>query len=145
MLPKTAVFLVCGVLLFTNGVGGQTATIAQAPGTAQDRPRTAAKATRTTEAPQIDGKLDEPLCRRATPLENFVQAEPFEGQPASERTEVRVLYDDRYLYVGVTCYDSDPSQIIVSDARRDASMTEMDSFQVIFDTFHDRQNGFVFG
>ena len=133
MFDKSAVFVALGVLLVADAAGGQTG------------PRVAAKATRTTEAPQIDGNLDEALWRRAVPLENFTQAEPFEGQPASERTDVRILYDDRYMYIGVTCYDSDPSQIIVSDARRDASMTDMDSFQVIFDTFHDRQNGFIFG
>src|SRR5207245_1865309 len=101
--------------------------------------------TRTTTAPKIDGILDEAIWQQATPLANFVQAEPFEGQPATELTEVRILYDDLNLYIGAICYDSDPSQIIVSDARRDASMSEMDSFQVILDTFHDRQNGFIFG
>ena len=133
------------VLVFAPAAGGQTATPAQSRNVAQTSPRVTATATRTAEAPRIDGNLDEASWQAATSLENFVQAEPFEGEPATEKTGVRILYDDRYLYVGVTCYDSDPSQIIVSDARRDASMTEMDAFQVIFDTFHDRQNGFIFG
>ena len=79
------------------------------------------------------------------PLTGFVQAEPLEGQPASERTEVRILYDDEAIYVGVTLHDSDPSQIVTTDTSRDAGLGDMDSFQIIFDTFHDQQNGFVFG
>ena len=52
------------------------------------------------------------MWQSATPLTGFVQAEPFEGQPASERTEVRILYDDEAIYVGVDLHDSDPSQIV---------------------------------
>ncbi len=55
------------------------------------------------------------------------------------------LYDDQAIYFGVICYDSEPSQIIVTDARRDAGLTDTDSFQIILDTYLDRQNGFVFG
>ena len=47
--------------------------------------------------------------------------------------------------MGVICYDSEPDRILVTDSRRDASLRDTDSFQVIFDTYHDRQNGFVFG
>ena len=67
------------------------------------------------------------------------------GLPGSENTEVRLLYDDEAIYVGVTLHDRDPSLIVTTDTRRDAELDEMDSFQMIFDTFHDRQNGFVFG
>ncbi len=49
------------------------------------------------------------------------------------------------MYIGVVCYDRDPSSIVVSDARRDAPLDDSDSFQMIFDTYRDRQNGFVFG
>ncbi|MCZ6601052.1 MAG: DUF5916 domain-containing protein, partial [Acidobacteria bacterium] len=58
---------------------------------------------------------------------------------------MRIIYDDRFLYVGVICFDDDPAGIIVADSRRDASLDEADSFQVVFDTYHDLQNGFVFG
>jgi hypothetical protein len=104
-----------------------------------------ATAARTAEAPVFDGNVDDLAWQQATPLVDFVQAEPVEGEPASEKTEVRLLYDDRYVYVGVICYDSDPSQINVSDTRRDAILTDMDSFQIVVDTYHDRQNGFMFG
>ena len=107
--------------------------------------RLAATAFAIAEAPMIDGLLNEPAWQQAPPLTNFMQAEPFEGQPASEGTEVRILYDDDAIYVGVTLHDSDPSQIVTTDTRRDADLSEMDSFQIVFDTFRDQQNGFVFG
>ncbi len=102
-------------------------------------------ASRITEAPSIDGALDERVWQEAIPLTGFVQAEPFEGSPASEHTEVRILYDDEAIYVGVVLHDRDPSLIVTTDTRRDANLEEMDSFQMIFDTFRDQQNGFVFG
>ena len=104
-----------------------------------------AMATRTTEVPNIDGQLDDAAWRQATPIADFVQTEPSEGQPASEATEVRILYDDRAIYVGVMAFDSDPAHIVTSDARRDSALSGQDSFQLIFDTYHDRQNGFIFG
>ena len=100
---------------------------------------------RSNVAPVIDGVVDEPMWGEATPLTNFVQAEPFEGRPASQRTEVRILYDDDAIFLGVTLHDTDPSRIVTTDTSRDAGLGNQDSFQVIFDTFHDRQNGFVFG
>ena len=94
----------------------------------------------------LDGDvLGDPVWRQAEPVSTFWQERPDEGQPASERTEVRSVYTADTLYLGVVCYDRDPKSIVVSDARRDASLDETDSFQVIFDTFRDRLNGFVFG
>src|SRR5439155_16716562 len=147
LLKRVALSLsaVLSIFVLAHPASGQTAAPASSRTVSQAKPRVTAAATRTTEAPKIDGNLDEAIWQQAGPLANFVQAEPFEGQPATELTEVRVLYDDLNLYIGAICYDSDPSQIIVSDARRDASMSDMDSFQVILDTFHDRQNGFIFG
>ena len=107
--------------------------------------RPVSSASRVTEALSIDGALDEQVWQQATPLTGFVQAEPFEGQPASEHTEVRILDDDDAIYVGVVLHDRDPSLIVTTDSRRDAELDESDSFLMIFDTFLDRQNGFVFG
>ena len=115
---------------------------------AQTKPGSAnvASAIRATEVPTLDGDvLGDPAWKSATPITSFVQEQPDEGQPASEKTEVRVIFTADTLYVGVMLYDSDPSGIIVSDARRDAPMDDTDSFQMIFDTYRDRQNGFVFG
>ena len=99
---------------------------AVAPATPGSRP--VASAAHVTEAPVIDGMLDDRMWQDATPLDGFVQAEPFEGQPGSETTEVRILYDDEAIYVGVVCYDRDPALIVTTDTRRDAGLGDMDSF-----------------
>lgn len=109
-----------------------------------DRPTLAAE--RVPSAPVVDGDvLADPAWDGLPAATGFVQTTPDEGEPATERTEVFVGFDDDTLYVGVVCHDRDPDRIIVSDSRRDASLDETDSFQVIFDTFGDRQTGFVFG
>jgi hypothetical protein len=108
--------------------------------------RPAHSASRVTDVPpSIDGALDDAAWQDVVPLTHFVQAEPFEGQPASENTEVLILYDDEAIYVGAVLHDRDPSLIITTDSRRDAELDGMDSFVMILDTFQDRQNGFVFG
>jgi hypothetical protein len=105
-----------------------------------------ATAARATEAPTIDGDVaGDPAWQAATPITSFWQEQPDEGQPASEKTEVRVIFTADTLYVGVILFDTDPGGIVVSDARRDAPMDDTDSFQMIVDTYRDRQNGFVFG
>ena len=92
----------------------------------------------------IDGALDEEPWRTAQPAGDFVQAEPQEGEPASERTEVRIAYDGAALYIGVVCHDTPPSALVVNDIRKDFGAGEQDSFELILDTFADRRNGFVF-
>jgi hypothetical protein len=108
-------------------------------------PRPMAQAVKIDEALTIDGRLDEGMWQSAPPVSGFVQAEPFQGRPVSEDTEVRILYDEEAIYVGVTLFDADPSLIVTTDSRRDPDLGAMDSFQLIFDTFNDKQNGFVFG
>ena len=92
----------------------------------------------------LDGSLDEEVWRAAVPAADFVQAEPHEGQPATEPTEVRVAFDADALYIGVLCRDSMPAALIVNDIRKDFMPGEQDTFEVILDTFADRRNGFVF-
>jgi hypothetical protein len=97
------------------------------------------------ETPVIDGRVDEDIWMQAEVVTDFIQSEPHEGEPATEKTEARILYTDRAIYFGIICYDSEPSRIIVTDTRRDSDLSEMDSFLIILDTYYDRQNGFVFG
>ena len=94
---------------------------------------------------RVDGTLDDKAWQQAPVLSTFWQVQPYEGQPASEQTEVRLVYTADTLYVGVVCHDREPGRIIVADARRDSPLTETDSFTMILDTYRDRQNGFVFG
>ncbi len=105
-----------------------------------------ARPARVVVGPEIDGDvLGDPAYRDAVPATGFVQSRPFEGQPASERTEVRIVHTDDTLYFGIVCYTADPATIIAADSRRDSDLTETDSFQIILDTYHDGLNGFVFG
>src|SRR3954468_6778641 len=67
----------------------------------------------------VDGALDEEIWRAGEPADGFIQAEPHEGQPATELTDVRVVFDRDALYIGVVCHDTDPSAIIVNDIRKD--------------------------
>ncbi len=103
-------------------------------------------AARLTAAPTIDGAVQDDIAwQGAMPATGFTQVRPFAGEPASQRTEVFVGFTDDALYIGVVCYDSDPDKIVVADSRRDSDLDVTDSFQVILDVFHDKQNGFVFG
>jgi len=100
------------------------------------------------QAPVLDGKvLGDAAWANASvqAAEGFWQVRPFEGAPATQRTEVRIGFTDDTLYIGVVCFDEDPDGIIVTDSRRDSSLDETDSFRVIIDSYLDRQNGFVFG
>ena len=97
-------------------------------------------------APLMDGDvLGDPAWADVVSATGFRQTAPDEGQPASERTEVRVVFTADTIYFGIVCYDRDPAAIIVTDSRRDSSLSNSDSVQLILDTFLDRQNGFVFG
>jgi hypothetical protein len=96
-----------------------------------------------TESPKIDGALDEAVWQTANPIDTFVQQEPREGQPATDRTEVRILYDKGHLFIGVHAYASEP--VVATEMRRDADrLFDEDNFQVILDTFHDSRNGYMF-
>jgi hypothetical protein len=92
----------------------------------------------------LDGALDEEVWRAAAPADGFIQAEPREGEAATEQTEVRVAFDRDALYIGVICRDAAPAGLIVNDIRKDFTAGEQDSFEMILDTFADRRNGFVF-
>lgn len=119
---------------------------AQDPMTTDDRPPVPeAAAVLVTEPPVIDGVLDDVAWADAPILNNFVQREPTEGRPVSERTEIRIVYDDSALYVGAWMFVEDISSIIVGETRRDASLENTDAFLMVIDTYRDGQNGFVFG
>ena len=107
-------------------------------------PLRAAQASRVEEAPRLDGTLDDPLWRQATPISNFLQREPFEGQPPTERTEVRILYTKHEVYFGITCFDSAPHEIVGTELRRDVSQELDDYFEILIDSAHDRRNAYVF-
>ncbi len=136
---------VCVVFLALAGPEGRAAGGASAAAGPPATPPEA-EAFFTGQAPTLDGDvIDDPAWDDVEAITGFWQTTPREGEPATERTEVRVLYTRNVLYVGVVCFDDDPAGIIVADSRRDSSLEETDSFQLILDTYLDRQNGFVFG
>ena len=103
------------------------------------------KAVKIEKAPKIDGVLDEPVWDTVPKMDQFTQQEPRIGEPATERTEVRVAYDNKHLYIAVHAYDSDPSGIIATEMRRDSDrLMDEDNFQILLDTFHDLRNGYIF-
>ena len=103
------------------------------------------RATRITTPLRIDGRLDEEVYGQVLPVTEFVQQEPDEGAPVSERTEAWVLYDDDNLYIACRCWDENPDRIVANDMRRDSTnLRQNDNFGVHLDTFHDRRNGFLF-
>lgn len=92
----------------------------------------------------MDGTLDDPLWQLAKTISGFRQQEPYEGQPATERTEVRILYSRHAVYFGIHCFDSDPSRIIASELRRDVSQDLDDHFEILIDSNHGRRGAYVF-
>ena len=100
-------------------------------------------AVRVDQPPKLDGELDDEVWQRATPIDEFTQQEPNEGQPATDRTEVRVIYTRSALFIGVRAYANEP--VVATEMRRDADrLFDEDNFQVVLDTFHDSRNGYMF-
>ncbi len=93
---------------------------------------------------KLDGFLSESAWQNAEPITGFTQQELVEGDPASEKTEVRMLFDDDTLYIGVMCYDNDPSGIIARQLRWDGDMDGDDNFALVIDTYNDKRTGFRF-
>src|SRR5262249_52581625 len=113
------------------------------PAGVQASPRVA-QASPVDRAPKMDGTLDDPLWQQATPITNFLQREPYEGQVPTEPPEVRILYTRHEVYFGITCFDSEPKGIVATELRRDVSQELDDYFEIIIDSAHDRRNAYVF-
>jgi hypothetical protein len=102
------------------------------------------RAVRVAHPPRLDGMFDDPLWQQAVPVSNFRQREPVEGNPPSESTEVRLLYDSHHIYVGVFCYDANPKAIVATQLRRDLDMSLDDNFAIVIDPTGSRRNGYIF-
>ena len=121
------------LLLFSTGVGVHAET-----GELQ------AKAYRTYQSVEIDGELTESDWQKATPIRQFIQFEPDAGEPLTESTEVRILYDDKHIYFGFVCSEPDRSKIVANKMRRDTMLWDQDNVFVLLDTYNDRRSGFFF-
>jgi hypothetical protein len=91
----------------------------------------------------MDGRLDEDAWQRAVPITDFATQEPVEGGTPSERTEIRVVYDEDALYIGAILFD-DPEGILAFQKRRDGFLSTDDRFMWILDTFGDGRTGYFF-
>ncbi len=103
------------------------------------------QAVRIATPPELDGSVDEDVWGSVAPATAFIQQNPDEGAPATERTEVRITFDDQNLYFGIVCFDREPENIVVTQNRRDGSLDDTDSVQLLIDAYNDGQNAFVFG
>jgi hypothetical protein len=133
-MPRPLAFCVALALVVPG------ASLAQEDGSSR-----AARTVVVAEVPVMDGDLGEEVWQEAPVLDGFVQREPSDGAPASEPTEVRILHDERALYVGVWLFDSRPSAIVPGERIRDYDLEQSDAVLLVLDTFRDQQNAFVFG
>ena len=92
----------------------------------------------------LDGILDETVWERAEPAANFIQQDPDFGKPATERTEVRMVFDRERLYMGVICFDSEPDKLLGYQRRRDEFLSADDRFMWVLDTYLDARSGYYF-
>jgi hypothetical protein len=100
---------------------------------------------RITESINLDGRLDEDVYRNITPITRLIQQLPNAGEPATERTEAWVMFDDTNIYISCRCWTEQADRIVANDMRRDSSnLTRHDHFGVGFDTLYDGRNGFQF-
>lgn len=93
----------------------------------------------------VDGVLDDVAWASADSVSDFIQIEPFQGAPSAYKTVVKILYDDKYLYFGVACFDSlGRHGIRVPDMMRDFNWRAHDTFAICIDGFYDRRNSVSF-
>ena len=94
---------------------------------------------------QIDGRLEEAVYRSVEPISDFIQTEPHAGAPATEKTDLWIMFDHENLYVAFRCWESEPDRLIANEMRRDSNnILQNDQVEFILDTFFDRRNGFRF-
>jgi hypothetical protein len=113
-----------------------------APGRAQG-PKTG-RTVSTDTAIMVDGLLDEPVWSQASVITELLQKDPREGEPATEQTEIRILYTKKSVFFGIRCYDTEPERILATELRRDNEFLNDDAVSIILDTLHDHRNGYLF-
>lgn len=146
--------LVCLLMVVAGGNAFAQSDTASSDATAAGLPaavftrqadgRAIVRATRITEPIRLDGRLDEAAYGEVEPISDFIQQEPDNGAPVTERTQAWVLFDDKNIYIACRCWDTHPERIVANDMRRDSpNLGQHDSFAVAFDTFHDGRSGFL--
>ena len=131
-----ALLLVCGLGCASQSWAQQT------PG--QSNTTREFQASRASQPPSIDGQLNDEVWTQAQVLTDFTQEDPDEGKPATERTEVRVLYDDAALYIGARLHDSNAKLIARRLLTRDGDASDADRLTLYLDPMHDHLTGVMF-
>jgi len=139
-----SVFAAVKQLFMIRARQASVAVLLMSPLLAQEAEPPSVQAVQVKQEPVLDGVLDEPVWQEASPVGQFRQRNPQEGNPATEQTEVRIIYSETAIYFGVTCYDSQPDRIIGTQRARDADLEFDDSFTILLDTFHSHRNAFWF-
>jgi hypothetical protein len=110
-----------------------------------DQGRVTVRAVRLEAPLDVDGRLDDRVYGEVPSITNFVQQEPREGAPSSEKTEIWILFDERTFYLSARCWDTEPERIVAKELRRgNTAVSRDDSITLTLDTFYDRRNGFYF-
>jgi uncharacterized protein DUF5916 len=141
--PTFIASFLCALGPFISALGAQNGLASQVSAGVSSASRSAT-APVTSQKPIVDGRLDDAAWHGVAPLSGFVQRELHEGQPVSERTEIRIVTDGDAIYVGAWMYDREPGAIVLGEKIRDVPLDNSDYVALIFDTYLDRQNGFVF-
>src|SRR5882672_9570558 len=147
------------LILWLAGVAAASPALAQGPSSVEGPPppvapevvsrdtqgRVTVRAVRLTEPLVLDGLLQDPIYSRVPAIGDFVQQEPHEGEPATERTEIWIFFDATTVYFAVHCLDDQPERIIANEMRRDSNnIFQNDNVQLVIDTFYDRRSGVLF-
>ena len=108
--------------------------------------RVTVRAVPVTSPIRIDGQLDEAAYTMVRSMSDFIQVDPQEGEPATQKTEVWLLFDDTHVYATARCWESQPERMVANDMRRDTPTIYQgnDNISFMFDTFYDRRNGVTF-
>ena len=127
-------------------IDGPPAPIAPEVITRDAKGQATIRAIKLTAPLKLDGVLDEEVYSREKPFGGLIQVAPDFGKPATERSDIWVMYDDQNIYVTCRCFDEAPASLwIVNELRRDTGgLRNNEHFGVLFDTYYDRRSGFAF-
>jgi hypothetical protein len=148
-LAGTIAVLMCSVEVHAQSaptIDGPPAPVAPEVITRTATGQATVRAIKLTSPLKVDGRLTEDVYAREKPFGGLIQVAPRYGEPQTERSDVWITYDDQNIYVTCRCWDSaPPDQWIVNELRRDTNgLRQNDHIGVMFDTFYDRRNGFMF-
>ena len=128
----------------TACLAGHTVSAAPRQQPTPAEPTTKSAVVTPATAITLDGVLDEPIWSTAPTIGGLTQRQPEQGQVPTERTDVTLLYDRDFLYVGVVAHDAEPRRVIGTQMARDGSLSADDRVEILLDTFRDQRSAFYF-